>query len=384
MNHILNVTAGTITAQQLYDWLKNKNIKTIVLENCEFSETIVISSAQLEKSQASGRYLIDKTLKCHKCKFQNADFGEAYFEAEVDFRATTFKHADFRGAQFGKNSYFSGAKFEQEVIFTKAQFKNAYFRETQFEKNAYFIMSRFEKNVYFMRAQFQNDADFRGAQFEKNADFNKCHFASPGDFREVRYWPDTISQSWRRWFLHFRSLWREAEDGSEQPRKVIKWLLPKTAPASKPQSPTEFFLESQNVDEVTNPMFKHYIADQQYIRAFKQTHPFWAKIWRWTSDYGRNLWLWAFESLVLAIIFGFIYRFGFPEGFIYTNERLGQKVGLLSCLYYSMVTFTTLGFGDIVASDSWARLVVAIEVALGYLMLGGLISIFANKLARRA
>ena len=53
-------------------------------------------------------------------------------------------------------------------------------------------------------------------------------------------------------------------------------------------------------------------------------------------------------------------------------------------MYYSVVTFATLGFGDIVPLDKGARAVVGAEVILGYIMLGGLISIFANKLARRA
>jgi hypothetical protein len=47
---------------------------------------------------------------------------------------------------------------------------------------------------------------------------------------------------------------------------------------------------------------------------------------------------------------------------------------------------TTLGFGDITPKvDQWfLQIVVTIEVVLGYIMLGGLISIFSNKLARRA
>jgi hypothetical protein len=53
-------------------------------------------------------------------------------------------------------------------------------------------------------------------------------------------------------------------------------------------------------------------------------------------------------------------------------------------MYYSVVTFTTLGFGDIKPVTEIAAMVVMLEVVLGYVMLGGLISILANKLARRA
>jgi hypothetical protein len=56
----------------------------------------------------------------------------------------------------------------------------------------------------------------------------------------------------------------------------------------------------------------------------------------------------------------------------------------LSLIYYSIVTFTTLGFGDIYPKPCWLQFWVALEVILGYIMLGGLISILANKLARRS
>ena len=89
-------------------------------------------------------------------------------------------------------------------------------------------------------------------------------------------------------------------------------------------------------------------------------------------------------SAILAAFFGGIYCLAFNDCFIFTNELLGQKPHWYDFMYYSVVTFTTLGFGDIVPSQPWARGIVALEVVLGYVMFGGLISIFANKLARRS
>ena len=53
-------------------------------------------------------------------------------------------------------------------------------------------------------------------------------------------------------------------------------------------------------------------------------------------------------------------------------------------LYYSVVTFTTLGFGDIVPRTQEAAWWIMAEVVMGYFMLGGLITILATKLARRS
>ena len=53
-------------------------------------------------------------------------------------------------------------------------------------------------------------------------------------------------------------------------------------------------------------------------------------------------------------------------------------------MYYSIVTFTTLGFGDITPKTTTAAMWIMAEVIIGYIMLGGLISIFASIIARRS
>ena len=67
-----------------------------------------------------------------------------------------------------------------------------------------------------------------------------------------------------------------------------------------------------------------------------------------------------------------------------TGTYSGQPLTFWDCFYFSVVTFTTLGFGDVVADNTAARFLVTLEVIFGYVMLGGLISIFANKLASRS
>ena len=52
--------------------------------------------------------------------------------------------------------------------------------------------------------------------------------------------------------------------------------------------------------------------------------------------------------------------------------------------YYSIVTYTTLGFGDVTPKTGLGQSFVVFEVILGYVTLGLLVSILANKVARRA
>ena len=149
------------------------------------------------------------------------------------------------------------------------------------------------------------------------------------------------------------------------------------------------------MDEVANPFFKRYVADQQFIRAFNKANPMLARLWRWSSDYGRNLGLWAFWSLFIAFLFAMAYlpypswmpewmQDWSPQFHQVTGQYEGKPLTFWNSFYFSVVTFTTLGFGDVVADNATARLLVTLEVIFGYLMLGGLISIFANKLASRS
>ena len=136
--------------------------------------------------------------------------------------------------------------------------------------------------------------------------------------------------------------------------------------------------------------------DQQFIRAFNQANPVLAGLWRWSSDYGRSLALWAAWSILFVFLFAIAYRFPVPswmslwlENFTpqfhqTTGAYSGEPLTFWDCIYFSVVTFTTLGFGDIVSDNTAARFLVTLEVIFGYVMLGGLISIFANKLASRS
>jgi len=132
-----------------------------------------------------------------------------------------------------------------------------------------------------------------------------------------------------------------------------------------------------------SPRFKRFAQDQDFIEELRESSK-WGKfvyyIWLIFADCGRSLWPWIFWSALFAVYFGVNFFWMGPESF----QVEPMKWGLLPMIYYSVVTFTTLGFGDIVPRTSEAAIWVMIEVIIGYIMLGGLISIFSTKLARRS
>lgn len=131
--------------------------------------------------------------------------------------------------------------------------------------------------------------------------------------------------------------------------------------------------------------FKRFAQDQSYIEELRNSGLvgkwiFW--FWFVLADCGRSFWPWACWSAAMALAFAAIFFYGLgPESF-HINSEL--PAAFTTMIYYSVVTFTTLGFGDLTPATTTAAWWVMAEVILGYIMLGGLISILANKLARRS
>ena len=146
-----------------------------------------------------------------------------------------------------------------------------------------------------------------------------------------------------------------------------------------------------NNNWANNPLLKRHIEDQQWLDVWRNKSWFnkyiFYPIWLISCDCGRNFLLWACWSLVLAIGFGFIFSLNATGLNLTTdNYKTLADAHWFMPFYYSIVTFTTLGFGDIVPrfDNGLMQFWVTCEVIVGYIMLGGLISILANKIARRA
>lgn len=129
--------------------------------------------------------------------------------------------------------------------------------------------------------------------------------------------------------------------------------------------------------------FRRFAQDQDYIEEFRDAYPWAYRLWLGVTDCGRSMFRVGLWSAGFTVLFALIYLALGEAAFSVANkETLGW--GLFTTLYYSLVTFTTLGFGDVTPATRLAAIVVMIEVVVGYVMLGILISILATKVARRS
>ena len=135
-----------------------------------------------------------------------------------------------------------------------------------------------------------------------------------------------------------------------------------------------------NVDFCGAYLVRRQILDQNYLHEFRtQSRLTEVVYWIWwvTSDCGRSFVRWGLWTAALAAVFAVAYQF-------VAIDLGGRPDNWMTTIYFSFVTLTTLGYGDIVPTSAAARLVALAEVTIGYMMLGGLLGIFANKMARRA
>ncbi|MDD5064439.1 MAG: pentapeptide repeat-containing protein [Phycisphaerae bacterium] len=138
-------------------------------------------------------------------------------------------------------------------------------------------------------------------------------------------------------------------------------------------------LDSVRIDAATKQLLEYNIRRMNWEEWYGEhwllrwpVQAFWAM-----SDYGMSTLRVMGVFLILALLFAAVYRL-WPN-FVMVNGVVGDIRGFWHVLYFSVVTMTTLGFGDIAANpDSWwGQTLLMAQVILGYVLLGTLITRFA-------
>ena len=161
-------------------------------------------------------------------------------------------------------------------------------------------------------------------------------------------------------------------------------------------------IDSCRIDETTKYLLEYNRRRMNCEDWYKQ-HPrlAWSvKVFFWISDYGNSTWRIIKTFFFIAICFAIVYYiWGAVDYYllgitdhpgIVANLFIDQQrpvicwLVLLRSIYFSIVTMTTLGFGDMYANahNYWfaaacGHLLLGLQVLLGYCLLGALITRFA-------
>ena len=117
----------------------------------------------------------------------------------------------------------------------------------------------------------------------------------------------------------------------------------------------------------------HYYINKQYKNWFLHY------LYQRTSDYGLSMFRWFSTSLVMIIIFAFSFFLLDNISSIRIIELAGDG-HWFDYFYYSTVTFTTLGYGDILPYTMWQKMLVSVEVIVGYVMLGLFMTLLSKRI----
>ena len=147
----------------------------------------------------------------------------------------------------------------------------------------------------------------------------------------------------------------------------------------------------RDIDFTGAYLLRQHIIDENYLYEFKRQSKLTKYVyfvWKWTADCGRSLTRWGTFLSLNVLVFAFIYWgldqwFAPAEGASHLKDIDLLEGGFIRYLYYSVVTFTTLGYGDVSPTTAIGQGVLIIHIAIGYLGLGALLSILATKFASR-
>ena len=318
-------------SQQQYDLLKRCSDKKDMTEwnkwrKEHLNEEIWLQGAHLESAKLwyanlknanlSGAHL--ENARLWDAHLENARLSKAYLE-DAELSESHLENADLMEAHL-KNALLVGAHLE-----------NALLCEAHLEDAILWDASLRRTNFYFAKLQ---GADFSRAIVDGETLIWNCKIDNKTNFKGVGLDSARIEPETKQ-LLEYnirRMNWEQWYKGKSQNKWIIKMHQFLTLP----------------------------------VRLF------WC-----CSNYGLSTWRIILTFFSLAFVFAVIYWL-WPR-FVLVNGIVGDIKGFVHALYFSVVTMTTLGFGDIAANpDIWkGQVLLMVQVILGYVLLGALVTRFA-------
>ncbi len=121
---------------------------------------------------------------------------------------------------------------------------------------------------------------------------------------------------------------------------------------------------------------RRFVGDQNFLDEFRRESPKFYWLWSISCDCGRSLTRWVLWTSIIAMVYAGLYAM--------SDVDYGAYESWFSPIYFSVVTMTTLGYGDALPASVLTQILAVSEACMGYVMLGGLLSILSQKMGRRS
>lgn len=98
-----------------------------------------------------------------------------------------------------------------------------------------------------------------------------------------------------------------------------------------------------------------------------------------TSNYGQSFLRWGITVVIAVVLFGaFFWALDFFDAEMIKGDHPDD--GFLQYFYFSLITFMTVGYGDITPAGAAARLLAGAEAVTGYIMLGLFLTLIQKRI----
>jgi len=342
-----------------------------------------------------------------------ADFALTRFYCKADFQEAAFEQGGtFRGAAFHEEAAFPLAKFmekgpnAQNIVFSNADFfKKADFENTEWRLPAWFAKTTFRAEVSFSHADL-GSVSLRDTTFSAIASFSFANVTRSLNLSEACFGGNAI--------LNLRGLTYK-QSGALLGALVLDLSQLKVArgrgrilgetskePHELEAACAQYALLAGNYREQTSVMaseardwceyrFMDIRREARYAQRSKGN--MWQKLVKspaWGFDlfllklllgYGVYVKRTLLTGLGIIFLFAGIYLAA-PDGLPVRQTRCGNLIADCGdALYFSAVTFTTVGYGDW-RPEGAARFVAAAEALLGLLIMALFAVFLGRKIAR--
>jgi len=341
----------------------------------------------------------------------NADFRGTTFKGYATFTGTTFKgYADFRGITFKGYATFTGTTFKGYAAFTGTTFEGyANFRGTTFEGYAYFDGTTFggyanfegitfKGNAYFEEATFEGDADFLVKSFVKAVTFAKVSVL-PGKKLNLKVKNNKGNVSLERAYLE--NIYLELHLGTDVLIDFTDTLLRNTEIERDQienhilQEENKEFFKAKKIYLLLKNNFhsigrysdtswaykKEKDMERKSYFHFKSLHKWlWSCLLNGLFGYGEQPVKVIASAIIIILIFTFLFM---SSGISDTSIGGFTSKNFLDCVYFSIITFTTLGYGDFRPVEGCGRIFAGTEAFIGALMMALFVYTFARRTGGR-
>jgi len=320
------------------EWRKKNPDEDVFLEGADLSEKflkgVLLNTANYEDRTRIDRHVFSVTVhlkhvNLRGAQLDKANFSRAHLE-EACLQDSYVRKANLRAYLVGADLW--RAHLEGTDLW-RAHLEGADFYEAHLQ-NTRFRAAQVDGRTLLASCEVDNRTDFTGVALD-----NAC--VEPRLKQLIEY--NIRRLGWGKWYDNLENCLDWHYNDTEHKRKPPKW--------------------------------KRFLK-KALVRTF----------WR-MSDYGKSTGRIAAWFMGFALVFAGIYYLSAlvsPPGII--SNLFEVKEETVPCwivpfrtIYFSFVTMTTLGFGDMYANAQsiWGHILLTMQVILGYVLLGALVTRFA-------